>query len=165
MANLYELTGDQKRIEDQIIDAGGEITEETVDILNASNLAVKDKVSKVLAVLRNFKSNVNAIDLEIKRLSALKKTNQNGYEGLMEWSEVCMKHHKIDKVDTPTGGMAICKNPPSVEVVDKTLVPEDYIKEKTERNVDKAGALMDLKNGKEIPGLRLTTDKTHLEVR
>lgn len=165
MNNLYEVTGEFKRIEEMIIDGGGEVTEEIEEALNTSTLAVKDKVKGILTFLRNLDSDVEAIDKEIKRLTVLKKTRKNAYGKLKDWSKLCMEAHELKKIDTPLGGLAIQKNPPSVEVINRDDIPASYIITTQTESVDKAQILKDLKAGKVISGCRLVTDKTNLRIK
>jgi hypothetical protein len=162
---LYDLTEDLKRIEDQIIDAGGEVTEELEQALESSSLAVKDKTTGIMSWVRNLDADVSVVDMEIKRLSAIKKARQNLQKRLKDYIKMCMEGAKLLKVDTPLGTLAIQKNPPSVEVVDEDKVPAPYVIIKQTSSIDKVTALADLKAGKEIEGLRLITDKTNLRVR
>ena len=47
------------------------------------------------------------------------------------------------------------KLPPSVEVIDQSVVPPQYIRTTVSESVDKTIAKIDLKNGVTVPGLRL----------
>ena len=47
------------------------------------------------------------------------------------------------------------KLPPSVEVIDQSVVPPQYIRTTVSESVDKTIAKVDLKNGVAVPGLRL----------
>ena len=51
------------------------------------------------------------------------------------------------------------KSPPSVEVLDQKMVPQQYLRTTVTEEVDKNIAKIDLKNRIPIPGLRLVTDK------
>ena len=46
-----------------------------------------------------------------------------------------------------------------VEIIDETKVPEEYYVEKIELRLDKRRMLEELKDGKEIPGVRLKKNK------
>ena len=46
-----------------------------------------------------------------------------------------------------------------VEVIDETRIPEEYYIEKIEQRLDKRRILEELKDGKEIPGVRLKKNK------
>ena len=46
-----------------------------------------------------------------------------------------------------------------VEVIDETKIPEEYYVEKIETRLDKRRVLEELKEGKDIPGVRLIKNK------
>lgn len=162
---LYELIDELKAIEDKIIEGGGEVTEELEQALEASSLAVKDKTTGIMSWVRNLDADVTAVDAEIKRLSAIKTVKKNLQTRLKGFIKMCMEGADLTKIDTPLGTLAIAKNPPSVEVVDEDKVPAPYVVIKHTPTIDKQTALVDLKAGKDIEGLRLVTDKTNLRIR
>ena len=53
---------------------------------------------------------------------------------------------------------AIQNNPPSVEIYDETLIPEQYLVEQPAK-IDKAGIKELLKQGEEVPGAELKQTK------
>ena len=46
-----------------------------------------------------------------------------------------------------------------VEVLDESKIPEEYYVEKIEQRIDKRRILEELKEGKDIPGVRLIKNK------
>ena len=76
-----------------------------------------------------------------------------------------MQRLEIQKLESELGTLSIAKNPASVEILDESLVPNDYKKEKVTITVDKTAIKNDLKLGKNIQGVRLVEDKTTLKIK
>ena len=84
MATLFDITAEQRRINDALMESGGELTPELEEALlvNAENFAVK--VEGYAASIRKFDALAEAADAEIKRIQAIKKTATNSAKRLKE---------------------------------------------------------------------------------
>lgn len=96
---LYELTAEQQAIEDALYENGGELNEELAAMLNENAEALANKVDGYNAILRNFEGRETAIDAEIKRLTALKRTAQNAQKSIKEHLLYAMQSAGIDKLE------------------------------------------------------------------
>lgn len=96
---LYELTAQQQRIEDMLIENGGEITEELAALMDENAEALTEKVDGYNKILRKFEGAEAALDAEIKRLTALKKTAQNSQKSLKEHLLYAMQSAGLDKLE------------------------------------------------------------------
>ncbi len=163
--NLYDLTSDLAIINNDIADAGGELTAELESLLDAAGLAVKDKIQSIGKWTLNLNSKVEAIDKEIERLQHNKKMAENLNTRLKDYVKMCMTRAEIGKLEFTTFTVAIQKNPPSVEIVNEEAVPNAYKTIKQVVSVDKRGILDDLKAGKKIEGCNLISNKTHLKIK
>ena len=67
---------------------------------------------------------------------------------------------EIDKVKTPLFTVALQNNPPSVNVIDEKLIPNDYRKTVTTTSISKKDLLEDLKQGLIIDGVELKQIKS-----
>jgi len=72
---------------------------------------------------------------------------------LKSYVESNMRAAKIDKVKGRLFTLAFQKNPPSVEVMDESLIPSDYIK--TVTSVDRKLILEALKAGQAVTGCEI----------
>ncbi len=163
---LYDLTDKLAKVEQEILLAGGEITDEIERRLDEANLAIRDKAEGIGKWMLNLDGDVEAIDKEIARLTARKKTRVNLQARLMEYLKAAMDHAEIHKLDCGTFSITIQKNPASVEITDGEKIPTKYltiIPQTTK--VNKVEVLKDLKKGDEVVGARLINDKTHLRLR
>lgn len=99
MANLFELTARQAEIEALLEEAGGELTPELERELNASSESLTAKVNGYANIFRKADLQIDAIDAEIKRLQALKKTRQNAVKSLKEYVLYSMDANGMTKID------------------------------------------------------------------
>lgn len=105
-------------------------------------------------VVKNLESEVNALDDEIKRLTARKKARQNQIEMLENRMKMAMIDNDIAKVDDPVMPISIKNNPPSVRLdIDPKNLPARFVKIKYE--ADKTALSKALKIGDVIDGVSL----------
>ena len=147
--NLYELSADLMSLNDI------EDVEDVELIREIIEQQIQAKSTGIIAVVRNLESNIDAIDIEIKRLQELKRKKQNNITRLKEYTKECMELRGVKKLETSLGNISIRKTPPSVNVVDENLIPLEYIETKQVMSIDKKLILSDLKDGLVIPGAEI----------
>ena len=150
MASLYELTSDLRELQDiDFTEAQEEQINQIKDIIKAQ---IDSKGTGIIAVIRNEESDIEALKAEIKRLQDLKKSKENRIENLKKYTKECLEDANIKKVSTSLGNMTVRKNPPAVDVLDESLIPNEYKKEVVEIKLDKKAILADLKEGVVVEG-------------
>ena len=150
MASLYELTSDLRELQDiDFTEAEESQIEQIKDIIKAQ---IDSKGTGIIAVIRNEESDIEALKAEIKRLQDLKKSKENRIENLKKYTKECLEDANIKKVSTSLGNMTVRKNPPAVDVLDESLIPNEYKKEVVEIKLDKKAILADLKEGVVVEG-------------
>jgi hypothetical protein len=105
------------------------------------------------------------IETEIARLQRKKKVAENLRTRLTAYIKSCMEQADVPKIESPTITLRIQKNPPSVEILAEDQLPAKFIRIKQITELDKTGMLVALKNGEDVPGARLVTERTHLRIR
>lgn len=80
--NIFQISQELLDIFQEIEDNGGEITPELEDKLQCSQEDFKTKVENYTKVVKSVESDIDAIDKEIKRLTALKKSKTSAIERL-----------------------------------------------------------------------------------
>lgn len=153
MAKLYEICAEL----DNIIEHGkvfvsadtGEVF--TPEALDALKLERDEKVDSCLMVMRQYDTDAVAIDAEIKRLTALKKTYQSRAEWLKGYVQSCLNGEKFksDKFNVSY------RNTKAANITDWTQIPAEYYKDRTDKDISKAKILDVLKNGGSVPGAEL----------
>ena len=165
MSNLYDLSIELANINNDIIDAEGEISDVLELRLNESGLSFKRKVGGIGRWLLNLDAKEDTLDAEIKRLQKRKEVAKNLQGRLKAYVKLCMETMDTKKVELDTMTFSIQKNPPSVEIEAKNLIPRSYLHEEMVVKVDKKAIGDALKKGTPVLGARLITGKTSLRVR
>lgn len=96
---LIELTAEQQALENALIENGGELTPELEQELNENAALIASKVDGYHAVLRKFAMAEAALDEEIKRLTALKKTAVNAQKSIKGHLAYGMQVCGLDKLE------------------------------------------------------------------
>jgi len=121
---LYELPTQFKQLFDM------EITEEDFTAFEALISELKDteanKADAYGAVIASLNGEIDALDGEIKRLSAWKKTRQNKVTRMKEALELYMKERGIKNIDGSRFKLTLQKNQPALVIDDETKVPTMY---------------------------------------
>lgn len=148
---LYELTGNYN----QVLELAEQLDAETLkDTLDSIDEAIEIKVENTAKVVRSLEGNVDAIDSEIKRLSAKKSTLNNNIKGIKTYMQESMEQVGKEKIKGQLFNIGIQNNPQSVNVTDEKKINLDYFIEQPLK-LDKKLLLADLKEGKEIEGAEI----------
>lgn len=93
---------------------------------------------------------VAGLDAEIKRLMELKSSHDKKIASADKQIDYLLKLFKIDKLKTEINELSYRKSE-AVVLVDETLIPTEFKKEKISVSIDKTEIKKALKEGKEIP--------------
>lgn len=93
---------------------------------------------------------VAGLDAEIKRLLELKQVHEKKISSADKQIDYLLKLFKIDKMKTEINELSYRKSE-AVVLVDETLIPTEFKKEKVSVSIDKTEIKKALKEGKEIP--------------
>lgn len=161
MATLFNITAEQKRINDALMESGGELTPELEEalLINAENFAVK--VEGYATSIHQFDAFAEAADAEIKRLTALKKSAQGAAKRLKDNLAYGMEVMGYDKVDMGLHKISF-RTSTAVNITDEVRIPNNYIK--VETKIDKEALRRDLKAGLVVEGAELVTNR-NLQLR
>jgi hypothetical protein len=154
---LFTISAEQQRINDALMESGGELTPELEEalIINTENFSVK--VEGYATSIHQFEAFSDAADAEIKRLTALKKSAQSAIKRLKDNLAYGMEVMGYDKVDMGLHKLSF-RSSTAVNITDEVRIPSQYIK--VETKIDKESLKRDLKAGLVIEGAELTTNKT-----
>jgi cell division protein FtsB len=153
--NLYELKESYLKVL-ELIEAGEEGLEDTLESINDTIEAKADGYAKVI---RNLEGNITALKAEIDRMTDRKKSIENNIERLKENLKNAMIETGKEKIKTDLFNIKVADNPYAVNVIDETLIPEEYFKVEITRKLDKVTLKDDMKNGQIIKGAELTRGK------
>ena len=153
---LYDLKGQWLVLANKLSDM--DLDAETIgDTLEGSDeqMALEEKVQGYEMVARTLEASVPTIEIEIKRLQALKKAKEARADAVRKRVHEAMTELGLQKITCPLFEIRIQKNTEKLDVFEEKLVPEDYWTT-PDKVVDTTKLKADLKAGKEVQGARLT---------
>lgn len=149
-------------IPDLIINAASlvEVDEETGELVGKEQLETlvkqsQDKIVDTARYLRTRQFDLIAMEEVKKSLEARIKAEKKRQEWLNNCLLDAMQFMGIQKITSADISLKLAKKPASVLVEDESLIPEDYIRTKVEKSVDKTLIKDALKTGQNIPGVKL----------
>lgn len=147
MTNMYALTKAYEEVQ-ALAEAGEDVT----DTLLSLEGDIEVKAENTHKVIKMFSGYNLAIDEEIKRLTEIKKHNENTVERLKSGIENMMIALNRPELKTALFTAKWVKNPPKVIIDDEKNVPAKYLTYvPATTTVNKNALKEDLKNGVELP--------------
>ena len=155
---LYQIEQNYLQIAEQLIDNGGETSPEIEQSLAITEEQLQNKSVAYSFVIKEMDGEVDIIDVEIKRLQAMKKTRENASERLKANIKHAMELFNIDEIKTPLVKINFRKSE-AVEVDDVNQLPAPYKVVKVTEQADKMAIKEAIKNGAEIIGCRIVANR------
>lgn len=144
---LYELTGAFNQVAEML-----EFDSENaaiIDTLESIDLAIEEKADGYAKLIRNQEASSKAFDEEIKRMKERKQAVDNNVKRMKLSLQNAMVEIGKTKFKTDLFSFNIQKNQPSVEIIDESLVPDEYKKINIE--FDKSA----IKKAENVPGVEI----------
>jgi hypothetical protein len=132
----------------------GVVDETALDKLNALQDSIENKCINITKLFKSIELTQEMIKTEKERLIKREKMFKNQVTRLKEYLQMNMERCEIKKIESPEFTISMQNNPPSVEILDPNQVPCSYDKD-LPRELNLKKIMEDLKNGLEIPGVRL----------
>ena len=150
MATLYELTETGKALYELL--QAEEIDEQTfADTLEA--MGTGEKVESYCKVIKQCQSDIELFKSEIDRLTARKKTAENGVERMKNALLLFMQQTGQDKVKAGTFAVSTATTQ-AVNITDENAIPCVYLVEQPPK-IDKLAIKKALKDGENVTGAEL----------
>ncbi|WP_339193884.1 siphovirus Gp157 family protein [Paenibacillus sp. FSL P4-0176] len=169
MSKLYDLGEKYRRFND-FVDAAWDdedLTEDDLQMYIETLESIEDEVSvkveNIVKFMKNIEGDIEAYKNEEKRLEKKRKYLQNKFDGLKNYMQTTLEIGNIDKVNAGTFKVKLQTNPPSINIIDPKKVPDKY-KTAQDPKIDSKALLKDVKNGLEVEGAVLVTDKKHIRI-
>lgn len=153
MSSIYEITADYLRIMSMMEDP--ELDPQTLaDTMEAVEGELEVKAENYAKVIANLTADLNAIKVEIDRLTERKKTIENNIKNMKNALQDSMEATGKTKFRTELFNFGIRNNQPAVVIdVDSVFdIPEDYLKYK-DPEVDKRKLKEALQMGVDVGGV------------
>jgi hypothetical protein len=163
--SLYNITNNFVALMDKAQE--GTITEEEYNQLGQElAMELQNKSANIAGYIQEKGSLVEAIDVQIKRLQELKKSEQGKLDNFKKYVKDNMDRLGITKIETELGTLSIAKSPISVEIINENEVPKEFIQEVITIKVDKKAITDNFKQTGEVPtGVIVHDNNTSLRVK
>jgi len=168
MAKLYKLTEQYQTIEGMLDRDIEYINQDEIkETLASIKDEIEEKVSSIGKLVLELKSDAQAVKAEEDRLAK----RRSGFTSKMEWLKnyllVEMQTANVLKVKRDVISVSVQNNPPSAELIDLELVPEQYVRVIPEkRELDKKTTIDHFKEtGELVSVVNIITDKKFVSIR
>ena len=152
---LYELT----EIYLNLLEMAEQLDQETFqNTLESIQEELEDKVEHTAKFIRCLEADIAAIKAEEKRLADRRRALEEKADRAKDYLKDQLMKAGIERVKRPTITVSIQNNPPSLDVIDETLIPDDFLIPQPAK-IDKKTILERLKNGEEVPGVTMKQTK------
>lgn len=121
------------------------------------------KVENICKVVREYETDNDKVDSEIKRLQAIKQRNTKKTEKLENYLSRALQSQWVEKLETSLFKLSFRKSS-SLEIVDQSQIPEKYRQETVVVSYDKNIIKAAIKEGETIPGVQMI-DKQNLQIK
>ncbi len=147
--NLYTLTTEAQMIASLL--ETEELTPELEGMLIINQQELSDKSMNYAKVIRNKEADSDAIDNEIKRLKAMKESNDRVIDRMKDAVRNAMLASGIDKIESSLFKLSLRRSE-AVEVVNIDQLPESLTVVKKTVSADKVKIKEAIKNGIPVEG-------------
>ena len=143
---LYEITGEILELLMMAEDL--ELDQKMIrDTMEGLDFEFEEKAEAYAKVVKTLEMDIAGLDEEIQRMTKRKATIKNNIDRLKRSLEGAMIATGKRKFKRPLFGFGIQKNPPSLNVLDETKIPEEFWIEQQPK-LDKKAALAYVKENK-----------------
>ena len=165
MASIFKLNEQLIAFQNMIAESGEDLDEQALrDTLEGLEGSIENKLKDYAAVVKNLEGDVAGMKAAEKDISTRRKSTENAIERMKSVMAQTMQLSEIDKIEDPRFVLGFRKCAPSAEIVDEEALP-DMVFVPQDPRVDKKLLLELLKDGQEIDGARLVTDKKNFYVK
>ena len=155
---LYRLTEHYLQALDFLTDPDNDVDQQTaIDTIESLGGEIDDKLLNVAKALANYEAEAEAIKAVEKRQQERRKAIENKAAWLRDYLKRNMEATGHNKVSDSEISVSLAKTPASVQIDDEESIPREFWKTKVEMSVDKKSLADAIKNGLDLPGVRLQT--------
>jgi hypothetical protein len=155
--SLYQIEQTYLTLVESLIENGGELTPELETELSINKEQLQNKGVCYGFIVKELEGNIDLIDLEIKRLHALKKPLVNSIDRLKNNLSQAMQMFDVTELKTPLLKINFRKSE-SIEVTDIDLLDTDFVKTTIIKAADKIAIKESIKAEIPVRGAVLITN-------
>jgi hypothetical protein len=164
--SLIEISGNIERIILDIMESGGEVSDESFVELEAFRGKLEDKGAAIGYVIKSV------MESRIDRLKAIKKQadeklriENNAQERLKSYLKKAMIATDTKKIEGDLYNITLIAPKEKLKVVDENKTPAKYITIETVQTIDYKAITDDLKSGVDVPGYELQDGEHGLMIK
>lgn len=158
MKNIYQIDSQIYDLltlpESEIVDEDGVVVRDVWKELEALQGERVDKLINSMRVAQEMDEAAKALNEEIARLTVRKKYFEARAKKIREHVAISMNNANEKRVENTTARITLTRSK-SVDIVDETELPLQFLRTKTTVEADKKAIGERLKAGEEVPGARL----------
>ena len=158
MKNIYQIDSQIYDLltlpESEIVDEDGVVIRDVWKELEELQGERTDKLINSMRIAQEMDENANALNEEIARLTVRKKYFEARAKKIREHVAISMNNANEKRVENTTARITLTRSK-SVDIVDETELPLQFLRTKTTVEADKKAIGEKLKSGEEVPGARL----------
>ena len=158
MSNLYQIDSKIYDLltlpESEIVDEDGVVIRDVWKELEELQGERADKLVNSMRVAQEMEENAKALNEEIARLTVRKKYFEARAKKIRENVAISMSNANEKRVENTTARITLTRSK-SVDIIDETELPLQFLRTKTTVEADKKAIGEKLKAGEEVPGARL----------
>ena len=157
---LHEIVEQYQEVEAELINSGGEITEEIQALLDSIDDNLESKAANYIRIIKNFEHMAQGLKEEAARLQARRKVHENAAERLKGALLYALKATGQRSIETSLGRVTAMRasTPKYVLNVDLEDLPEEFVRTKSE--VDMAAIREAIKDGMDLSDLVTEEERT-----
>lgn len=153
---LFNIKDEYRKIADAIIEAGGELTPELNEALVINQAQLMEKAANYGYIIKQGEYEIDMLDSEIERLTALKKSRQGMIDRLKTTISDAMELYGVQKLESDTIKLSFRKSE-AVEITDEKAIPSEYKVPQPDK-ISKSAIKEAIKKGEAIPGAAMVTN-------
>lgn len=161
MRSLYHIERELNEINETLINSGGELSPEIETRLAITQDELATKATNYGFVIMQNQNEIDVIDAEIKRLTALKKNLETTNEKLKNAVSFAMQNFGLTEVKTPTLKLSF-RQSEFVEITDENKLNAKYFSYSPK--IDKTAIKSDIKSGLAVDGAQIIL-KQNLQIK
>ena len=147
--NLYQIEQQYINLASQL--EQGEVTQEMEMQLLINENDLKNKAVNYCFVIKQQEVDIDCIDVEIQRLTNIKKAKINAAERLKQAVSSAMQLYCMDKIETPLIKLSF-RTSQSVEIINENQLLPEFLNTKQVTTVNKIAIKKALDEGRDIEG-------------
>lgn len=149
MSALYEMTQQMRELAEMLNSDDESLVLAIQDTMQGIEGEIAVKAEAIVMLSRNMAGDIAALDVEIERLTDLKRVRTNGHTKLMDYLKRNMEAAGIKNIDRPLFKITLVTGTEKCVIDDEKAVPDDYVSVKTNVTPDKRAILAYLKEIRE----------------